>query len=145
MIKKIKQIVFKKEDGFAQTTDFICGFAISIIVFMAFFWMFLSVEKTSSETTEQKQIAREYMLLMETEGYLNSTDEANLIDELENAGLSNISLEGTTLSEVNYGDRIYLVINGTYDQSAMDISSSWPKLTDTKTNVKMTKVSTAKQ
>ena len=47
-------------------------------------------------------IAREYLLRMETEGYLNSTDEAELIKDLTECGVKNISLSGTTKNKVGY-------------------------------------------
>ena len=54
-----------------------------------------------------------------TEGYLPAADQTALIAELESYGLYNISLSGTTMREVNYGDRIYLKISGTYNENVL--------------------------
>ena len=49
---------------------------------------------------------------METEGYLIPTDEEQLINELKDLGVKNINLTGTTLSNVGYGNKITLSVNG---------------------------------
>lgn len=62
---------------------------------------------------EMNQLARAYLLEMETEGYLPG-DGANQLKKLleEDCGISEISLFGTTLTPVAYGERIQLVIEG---------------------------------
>lgn len=65
-----------------------------------------------NEKTEVDQIARKYILRMETCGELTAADRTNLCVELENAGASGISLEGTSVSKVPYGGTITLNING---------------------------------
>lgn len=59
------------------------------------------------------QIARAYLLEMETLGYLPNEQRIQFQDKLEECGLSNISFSGTTLSEAEYGDIIRLVVSGT--------------------------------
>ncbi len=61
------------------------------------------------------QIARAYLLEMETFGYLPNDQRFQLQEMLGNCGLTDISFEGTTLAEVEYGDLIYLVISGTME------------------------------
>lgn len=56
---------------------------------------------------------------MEIEGYLKPEDEQALITELTGYGLYDINLTGTTKTEVDYGDRIYLKITGTYDDNIL--------------------------
>jgi hypothetical protein len=58
------------------------------------------------------QIARAYLLEMETMGYLNSSAVNSLEETLENAGVTEVSLEGTTNNPGNYGESIRLVIEG---------------------------------
>ena len=57
-------------------------------------------------------IARTYILKMETAGYLTSTLETSLLEELENNGLTSISLEGTTRTMQTHGSPIALKITG---------------------------------
>ncbi|MCD7862782.1 MAG: hypothetical protein LUG61_04545 [Lachnospiraceae bacterium] len=72
------------------------------------------------------QLAREYLLIMETEGYLSAGRQEELTASLTQAGLGGISLDGTTVTEVSYGDRITLSISGTLPQTILGRSNlSW--------------------
>lgn len=64
------------------------------------------------QKTEVSQLARKYILRMETVGYLTASDKTTLCQELELAGVTEINLEGTTVNEVNYGMPIALDIKG---------------------------------
>lgn len=61
---------------------------------------------------EMNQIARAYLLEMETLGYLPNDQVLGLRDKLEDYGLSDISFSGTTLAAVKYGDSIQLSVSG---------------------------------
>ena len=58
------------------------------------------------------QLARKYILQMETAGYLSGQARATLSLELEELGVTRISYDGTTCNQVNYGEAITLVIRG---------------------------------
>jgi len=58
------------------------------------------------------QTARNYVLKMETVGYLTGQEEQSLRRELAEQGISEVSLEGTTKASVAYGDEITLKITG---------------------------------
>lgn len=58
------------------------------------------------------QLSRRYILQMEAEGCLTSSMESRLRSDLTAAGMNNISLTGTTTSEVDYGNVIVLKITG---------------------------------
>lgn len=64
------------------------------------------------QKAEVSQIARKYILRMETVGMLTDAQGAALRKELEEAGISQIELNGTTMWQVNYGDPIILQIKG---------------------------------
>lgn len=68
------------------------------------------------------QISRRYMLRMETTGCLDPALESSLKTDLENAGMSNLSLAGTTTSEVDYGNVIVLKISGDLDINAYSMT-----------------------
>ena len=87
---------------------------ISIVMVCAFLVIVFGAFSSINDKWSMRQAARETLLIMETEGYLKPEDEQALIHELEGYGLYNISLSGTTTSEVDYGERIYLKITGTY-------------------------------
>lgn len=58
------------------------------------------------------QTARNYVLKMETVGYLTGQEEQCLRRELAEQGVSEVSLEGTTKVPVAYGAEITLEITG---------------------------------
>ena len=99
----------KKDAGFAEkllpvllSTGMVFGLVLLSGRFMEVF-----------RTREQlNQIARAYMLEMETMGYLKSTGVDALRADLEQEGLKNVNLVGTTTSPAGYGERIELVIEG---------------------------------
>lgn len=64
------------------------------------------------EKEEINQIARKYILRMETVGMLRESDKAALLLELENAGATDISLTGTSVQAVGYGENLILLIRG---------------------------------
>lgn len=99
----------KKEKGSVDK------YGIPLFTMVAIF-IILMISSTTLSSIKTKDkidvIARKYLLRMEATGYLNSTDEADFITELTNKGMRNISLSGTTRSEVGYGNEIYLMLNG---------------------------------
>lgn len=58
------------------------------------------------------QIARSYILKMETEGGMTQEDRTMLMQELGDMGITDIDLTGTTFGEIGYGGRISLNIKG---------------------------------
>lgn len=64
------------------------------------------------QKTEVSQLARKYILRMETVGYLTTEDSTLLCQELAAAGVTEVNLSGTTQSEVSYGVPITLQISG---------------------------------
>lgn len=58
------------------------------------------------------QIARKYLLIAETEGYINDSDRTEIVSELESAGLTCIDLGGTTFSEAGFGNTVTVSIKG---------------------------------
>ena len=59
------------------------------------------------------QLCRQYLLSMETRGYLDSGEEAMLLEDLRQLGVENADLSGTTRSPVPFGSVITLQIRGT--------------------------------
>lgn len=117
--------------GMVMTTAFL------VIIFGAF--------SSISDKWHMRQVAREYLLIMETEGYLTASDQVSLKEELESCGLYNISFSGTTTSEVGYGERVYLKIRGTYDNNILAFAGGISKVTSSPTTVTIERQTTAKQ
>lgn len=93
----------------------LCFLAFAIIV-TAFF----NNMKTVSEKEDVSQVARQYILRMETVGYLTDSDRASMIQTLTDMGVSNIDINGTTVSDVGYGNPIILSIKGTLKMSILN-------------------------
>ena len=82
---------------------------IAVAIMLVFYvgWMANVAKKD-----EVRQIGREYILAMETEGRLSSSMESAMRTELASKGLKNINLSGTTMTDVGYGNEIFLCIKG---------------------------------
>lgn len=65
-----------------------------------------------SKKAEVGQMARCYLLKMETVGCLTDSDQTQLTGELEQLGISDISYEGSSLTPVGYGNDVILQIHG---------------------------------
>ena len=85
----------------------ICILAMTVVMLA-----YLESVSLIHQKTEVGQLARKYILRMETVGYLTASDRTGLCQELELVGVTGIQLEGTTLNEVNYGEPISLFIKG---------------------------------
>lgn len=118
---------------------------LEIVVVCAFIVIIFGAFSGISNKWGMRQVAREYILLMETEGYLNSADQTSLRVELESYGLYNVSFSGTTVGEVDYGERIYLSINGTYDDNILAFAEGISKYTTHPSSITIHRQSTAKQ
>jgi hypothetical protein len=118
---------------------------VNLILVCAFLVIIFGAFSGVSNKWGMRQVAREYMLIMETEGYLKPADQATLKAELESYGLYNISFSGTTTREVNYGDRIYLCISGTYDDNILSFAGAISKYTTHPSTITIKRQTTAKQ
>ena len=118
---------------------------INMVLLCAFLVIILGAFAGISDKWQMRQVAREYMLLMETEGFLNSEDQAAMIAELEACGLYDIDISGKTVSEVEYGDRIFLNISGTYDEKILSFAGGLSKVADHKAFISINRRTTAKQ
>ena len=118
---------------------------INMVVMCAFLVIIVGAFSSISDKWGMRQTAREYMLIMETEGYLPAADQTALIAELESYGLYNISLSGTTMREVNYGDRIYLKISGTYNENVLAFAGGISRVSDHPVTITINRQTTAKQ
>ena len=136
MLKKKKQ---------ASIIENMLVMMINMVVMCGFLVIIFGAFSGISDKWGMRQTAREYMLIMETEGYLPAADQTALIAELESYGLYNISLSGTTMREVNYGDRIYLKISGTYNENILAFAGGISKVSDHPVTITINRQTTAKQ
>ena len=136
--------VLKKKKQASMIEDMLV-MMINMVVMCAFLVIIFGAFSGISDKWGMRQTAREYMLIMETEGYLPAADQTALIAELESYGLYNISLSGTTMREVNYGDRIYLKIAGTYNENVLAFAGGISRVSDHPVAITIKRQTTAKQ
>ncbi|MCM1112792.1 MAG: hypothetical protein NC399_06015 [Muribaculum sp.] len=74
--------------------------------------VFLEHMQLIERKSEVSQLARRYILRMETTGGLLAEDRPELVRELEQLGVTGIDLTGTTMGEAGYGAKIVLRIQG---------------------------------
>lgn len=85
----------------------ICILAMSILATAYFYCSDLLLCKG-----QISQVARRYILKMETVGCLTEDDKNHMLVELQAIGLQGIDLTGSTVNPVNYGDSVILRIRG---------------------------------
>lgn len=107
--------------------------------------MYLTYMSDYDKRESADQIAREYILRMETQGYLSEEMKNNLISDLGDIGVKSINLQGTTMSKAAYGDEIVLIINADVETEEHVFEGLLSKRTDRKTrHIKISKKSTSK-
>lgn len=132
----------KKE---ASITENMLVALLGLVITTALLTIVLCVFSGISDKWSMKQQARETLLVMETEGYLKSDEQSRLLSELNDLGLHNISLDGTTQSEVGYGSDIRLNIKGTYTNKRLAFVGGISKIAGSDSEVSISLSSTAKQ
>ena len=85
----------------------ICILAMYIVVTAYFYCSDLLLRKG-----QVSQVARCYILKMETVGCLTEGDKNRMLAELQSIGLQGIDLTGSTMNPVEYGDSVILHIRG---------------------------------
>ena len=88
-------------------------FFICILIVVCFDYMKIVGTKQSCD-----QIARTYILRMESVGYLTDEDINQMKNDLAELGITNISTTGTTTASnpSSYGERITLQFSGDYGE-----------------------------
>lgn len=99
----------KKQQGSVGDilTTAVCILAMSIVLFA-----FLDCVELIQQKLEVGQLARKYILKMETVGCLTASEKIKLDGELMEMGVTEIDLSGTTLNMAGYGEAITLRIQG---------------------------------
>ncbi len=85
-----------------------------ILMFSMAFLMIRFLDEMSliQQKAEVTQLARHYILRMETTGGLLEADRADLENRLAQMGVTEYDLSGTTFGTAGYGSRIVLQIRG---------------------------------
>lgn len=81
---------------------------IMVIAAVMLIMVFFDLYQILSLNEDVKQIARKYMLTMETMGYLDPANQTTLVQELSDLQVTDIDLTGSTMSDAEYGNAVYL-------------------------------------
>ena len=153
-------MILKKEKG---ALDDILPIVVFIFLMTVMMFIYLGFSQVTNERSTLDTVAREYILKMETDGYLTNgagaggdNDKAELIAALNDLGfygddaggaVTATNLNGTTLTEQNYGDTITLSISVYAKDRSLD-ADSFNLFTsivhDKYRNIKVTVASTSK-
>ena len=115
----------------------LCMFAVMVIGMDMYRHINLAVKKA--------RIERTYIAAMESDGYLTPAKQEELIDDLTQLGVKNISLAGTTFSAAGYGNIIVLSVSGIIDTDGIaDITDKWQIIRGGSYEFKIHQQSTAK-
>lgn len=104
----------KREAG--SVGDFMAA-CICMLMMSTLLFSYMDSIRLIDRKTEINQIARKYILKMETVGMLTEPDKSALLEELAAAGASEVRLDGTTVHRVGYGSAIVLHISGKLEET----------------------------
>lgn len=123
--KKVYGYVFSREQGNVGNIMItgLCMLAMTVVMLS-----YMDNVQLVQQKTEINQLARKYILRMETVGYLTPEDRSMLTQELQSVGVTEITYEGTTEHAVGYGQMIALQIKGKvkgqYDVAEQRVSTA---------------------
>lgn len=104
----MKKLMKKQKGTVADLiTAGICILAMTVVMLA-----YMDSVSLLHQKSEVSQLARKYILRMETVGYLTAGDRTSLVQELDSMGVTEIQLGETTLHQVSYGYPITLQIIG---------------------------------
>lgn len=100
----------EKREG--SILDFL-GVGITLLAMSVVMTTYLNCTELLITKAQVGQLARRYILRMETVGCLTEGDRQELMAELDRLGMRNTDLSGTTVEPVGYGETLVLRIRGT--------------------------------
>ena len=120
--------------------------AIVVIVLLAVLWTGSMITASNiNRSNDIQQVARTYLLQMETDGYLTEENKGLLLNDLAALDMINIDLTGTSFTDVGYGNQVRLVIRGKVNLKDIKFQSFvTPMMTGRQADVAINKVSIAK-
>lgn len=135
-------MTLKKKKGIA---DKMLVTLISIFILFVFLIGSLNFIESTIKYIDAHQIARKYILKMESNSFISPDNINKLTTELRSKGFKNIDLSGSTTTKVSFGDDV--VIDIKYDQAIRKITLNGlaPKVTVENTRIRITKSSTGKR
>lgn len=129
MLKKVEKIK-RTEKGSATIGRFIPLIIVIVSVSMLIV-TYTDYIRVLDIKDEISLTMRKYIIRMETSGFLNVDDSNSLVKELNELGVKDVDLTGTTTDEVDYGDTIVLKVSGNLVVDTYNIISLFEGSDDT--------------
>lgn len=108
-LKNEKLLKFKKEKG--NVGDLVIT-GVMMLVMTVLMVKYIGCMEMINTKSSVDQLARRYLLLIETKGCLEESQVTELNAELANLGITDIDLTGTTIEPVGYGEMVSINISG---------------------------------
>lgn len=99
----------RKESG---TVGDLMAVTLCMLAMTVLLTNYMDCVRLIQQKMQVSQIARKYILQMETTGILDEETELLLREELEEVGVTELRLDGTTMGQATYGEEIVLQIWG---------------------------------
>ncbi len=104
-----RRICLRREQG---NVGDVMMMGLMVLAMAVVMMTFLDLIQLVQKKTDVRQISRQYLLEMETVGYLPADSAEELRKDLEELGAEEISLDGSTLRQAAFGEVITLKISG---------------------------------
>ena len=99
----------RKESG---TVGDLMAVALCMLAMTVLLTNYMDCVQVIQQKIQISQIARKYILQMETTGSLDEEMNRRMCEELESVGVTELRLSGTTVGQAVYGEEIVLQIQG---------------------------------
>lgn len=107
--KWIRNAGLRKDKGNIGDIVSMGFFIIAMLTVMVCFIDCVGMLQTRSEIG---QLARKYILVAETNGYIPEGDKDTLLMELESIGVTDVDISGSTLTKADFGRTVTVCIKG---------------------------------
>ena len=133
-----------KEDGDMAIGNMIVVI-ISIFTFIVLMLAYASWHAQLSERDNVELIVNSYVQAMEASGCLTEVQQEQLLKELEECGMTEIDLTGTTMIAAGYGEQVVLCVSGmlNMDFSEPVFDSNGIRFVPVSRNIEITRSGTA--
>ncbi len=115
----LKRIIIQKQEGSEFVEAAFCMF-VTLVMLMVLGLGYAVWQTQMNLNDKIDLIQTAYMKRMETTGCLTEADKMSLVNELKEAGFTNVDVTGSTTVHQEYGKPIQIRISGLVDLADMD-------------------------
>ena len=105
----LKKCLYKRDcGGYADMLYFVIGLVAIVFILLCN----MNITTAAAKRSRIELVVHEYIMRMESEGYLSSTEQNELSDALKAAGMPNPTIRTGSNDKVKYGEKVVLSISG---------------------------------